>query len=542
MASRRPLLLTLTIFVITAVIVTLPAFSGNFLKLTMDGGIHLSRLESVFGAFSVGKLPPLVNFIGLDNHVNAFNGMYPWFSTALFFTLPRLILGSPMQSMFIGYILLNLVTMLNAYLLVKELSSDNIVRIFSAIFYGVNAYHLTLLFSREALGEAVAYTFAPLVILGCLRIWNRRNKGPIYLAIGMGMIANSHVISLFLIFLLLIILEVVRIILKKVDLVEIKSFFIGGLITILIGSYSLFNIMKITIANNMHTPNKGLAPIIPSKMLVAVFDNSIQDDRHIFNIGLIGLVLILFLCVELFKKSKVGDWTPWASLAVILFICSTSWLQLEKTRATDSVFGNIQFLGRILALIVLLMTVAVTIYVEEQKSYNKYMLIGTSILLVLMGISSISQYHLRKNDDPIRYYVSNSHGFSKIAYTQPHGKGDYALVEVKNGGMLTAKANTRIENYKSTFDSANFNVNARNGITTVPINMYKNVDYHLYVDGKKKKFQSNKKILTINLKKGNHKIKLVSKAGYSEYISMFISCVSLIGCGLFIILVEPRKY
>ncbi|MEO4706698.1 hypothetical protein ABHW52_03735 [Pediococcus pentosaceus] len=85
MASRRPLLLTLTIFVITAIIVTLPAFSGNFLKLTMDGGIHLSRLESVFGAFSVGKLPPLVNFIGLGDHVNAFNGMYPWFSTALFF-------------------------------------------------------------------------------------------------------------------------------------------------------------------------------------------------------------------------------------------------------------------------------------------------------------------------------------------------------------------------------------------------------------------------------------------------------------------------
>ncbi|MEO4706697.1 hypothetical protein ABHW52_03730 [Pediococcus pentosaceus] len=77
-----------------------------------------------------------------------------------------------MQSMFVGYVLLNLVTMLNAYLLVKELSSDNIVRIFSAIFYGVNAYHLTLLFSREALGEAVAYTFAPLVMLGCLRIWS----------------------------------------------------------------------------------------------------------------------------------------------------------------------------------------------------------------------------------------------------------------------------------------------------------------------------------------------------------------------------------
>lgn len=542
MASRRPLLLTLTIFVITAIIVTLPAFSGNFLKLTMDGGIHLSRLESVFGAFSVGKLPPLVNFIGLGDHVNAFNGMYPWFSTALFFTLPRLILGSPMQSMFVGYVLLNLVTMLNAYLLVKELSSDNIVRIFSAIFYGVNAYHLTLLFSREALGEAVAYTFAPLVMLGCLRIWSGKNKGPVYLAIGMGMIANSHVISLFLICLLLIVIEFTRIFFKKVNLIEIKRFLISGLIAALISCYSLLNIVKIASTNKMFTPTKGLAPVIPSKMVSAVLDNSIQDDRYIFNIGLVGLILIIFLCVELFKKDKIGNWVPWTVFAVILFICTTSWLQLENTRLKDSVFGNIQFLGRISALIVLLITIAITIYLEEQKVHKKYILLIISFLLILMGVDSILQFHLKKNDDPIRFYVKSDENFVRIAHEQTHGLRDYTLVDKNNNNILYTEANTGIKNYSGTSNSATFEVKAKEKITTVPINMYKNVDYHLYVDGKKKKFQSDKKILTINLKKGNHKIKLVSKARYSEYISMFVSCVSLIGCGLFIILIEPRKH
>ncbi|MEE6726720.1 hypothetical protein PS420_01825 [Pediococcus acidilactici] len=77
----------LALFFTTSVIMTYPAFSGHFMKLTMDGGIHLSRMESIFEMIKMGKLPPLVNFIGLGNHGNAFNGMYPWVSMAIFFVL-----------------------------------------------------------------------------------------------------------------------------------------------------------------------------------------------------------------------------------------------------------------------------------------------------------------------------------------------------------------------------------------------------------------------------------------------------------------------
>lgn len=257
---------------------------------------------------------------------------------------------------------------------------------------------------------------------------------------------------------------------------------------------------------------------------------------------MVGLILIIFLCVELFKKDKIGNWVPWTVFAVILFICTTSWLQLENTRLKDSVFGNIQFLGRISALIVLLITIAITIYLEEQKVHKKYILLIISFLLILMGVDSILQFHLKKNDDPIRFYVKSDENFVRIAHEQIHGLRDYTLVDKNNNNILYTEANTGIKNYSGTSNSATFEVKAKEKITTVPINMYKNVDYHLYVDGKKKKFQSDKKILTINLKKGNHKIKLVSKARYSEYISMFVSCVSLIGCGLFIILIEPRKH
>ncbi|QAR71633.1 hypothetical protein EQJ92_07820 [Pediococcus acidilactici] len=246
----------LALFFAASVIMTYPAFSGHFMKLTMDGGIHLSRMESIFEMIKMGKLPPLVNFIGLGNHGNAFNGMYPWVSMAIFFVLPRFFLTSPMYALFASYVLINIATLFNAYLLTRELSKDTRIRLFATLFYGFNAYHLTLLFSRNAVGEALAYTFAPLVLLGCFQIWRGRTRGILHIALGMGMIANSHVISLFLMVLFLVVLEFSRLILKKITWQEIINFVIAGGLAVLIGFYSITNIIKISRANHLYTREK----------------------------------------------------------------------------------------------------------------------------------------------------------------------------------------------------------------------------------------------------------------------------------------------
>ena len=163
-------------FLVLAFISTYPAFIGHFFKLTMDGQIHLIRFESVADAIKNKELPPIVNFMGYGNVGEVFNGMYPWLA-GLVFIIPRALLSSPMHALFIGFYLLNILTILNTYLLVRKLSNNYYIRLIGVVLYQLNAYHLTLMYSRNALGEALAYAFLPLLMLGCHLIWNNKKIG-----------------------------------------------------------------------------------------------------------------------------------------------------------------------------------------------------------------------------------------------------------------------------------------------------------------------------------------------------------------------------
>jgi hypothetical protein len=447
---------------------------------------------------------------------------------AIFFVLPRFFLTSPMHALFASYVLINIATLFNAYLLTRELSKDTRIRLFATLFYGFNAYHLTLLFSRNAVGEALAYTFAPLVLLGCFQIWRGRTRGILHIALGMGMIANSHVISLFLMVLFLVVLEFSRLILKKITWQEIINFVIAGGLAVLIGFYSITNIIKISRANHLYTPGKKLVPIQVSEMVTNVLNNSIQDKSEVFNIGLIGLGILLFLLIQLFRHQKLQSWNGWGLLAIVLFILTTAWLPFQKPWVINSIFGNIQFLGRILSLIILSLVIAITLYLTQNHKYNVFMLTFTSVLLIVMGIGSVSQFHWKKNDDPIRYYVNNKN-LVATAHTEGYGFKDYAVANSK-GDILYLRANTPIKKYKGTGDEATFVVNASHRRATIPINLYKNVEYQIYVDGKKIKQFKCAKILSLALSRRNHKIKLIAKAGLSEYITMLISVVSMVIC------------
>ena len=128
-------------FLVLAFISTYPAFIGHFFKLTMDGQIHLMRFESVADAIRNKELPPIVNFEGYGNVGAIFNGMYPWLS-GLVFIIPRVLLSSPMHALFMGFYLLNILTILNTYLLVRKLSHNYYIRLIGVVLYQLNAYHL----------------------------------------------------------------------------------------------------------------------------------------------------------------------------------------------------------------------------------------------------------------------------------------------------------------------------------------------------------------------------------------------------------------
>lgn len=351
-------------FLALAVVASYPSFIEGYFKLTMDGQIHLIKFEAIADSFRELKLPPLVNFMGYGNIGMAFTGMYPWIA-GMIFIIPRMLLSNPIHALFVGYFLLNLLTIVNTYALAQQITKNYYWRLLGVLIYEFNTYHLTVMYGRNAMGEMLAYTFLPIVFMGCIQIWNKQPKGFIALGVGMGMVLNSHVISVAVTCILLAVVELVRIITRRFSLKELKLFIYAAIVATLVSLYTLVNMLSLMLKNNLVTPWKGMVVIVPSKMWQAMLDNNISDNTaENWNIGIITFIIFIGLVVQLFR-SKSGPWRGWIIAALAVEVLTFSWIPFSPSIST-SFIGNIQFLGRLYSFIVLFIVIGALFYNKEK--------------------------------------------------------------------------------------------------------------------------------------------------------------------------------
>lgn len=437
-----------------AFIATYPSFLNSYFKITMDGQIHFIRFEEIAQAFKARHFPPLVNFMGFGHWGNAFTGMYPWIS-GLFFIIPRIVFTNPIHAIMIGYFLVNLFTLINAYFLSRELTKKYYWQLLGTLLYEFNTYHLCVLYGRDALGEALAYTFLPLVFLGCIQIWNNKKVGILTLALGMGMTANSHVITMAFTCLFIVIIEIFRIFGRKITLKEVVRFIYAALITGLIACFSLLNMLTLMQSNELLTPGKGLSQVIPSEMFDAMLNNSISDNfSRSWNIGIIAFIMLLFLTFQLFTK-KEGTWKYWTLGAWAVLISTFSWIPYSNF-VVNSFFGNIQFLGRLNSFVVVFLVIATVLYFDKYgaKLSEKTTFYVISALMMLTCIFGCATYQTQLNDNPIRYYITKENYYSTIN-DATNAQHDYMITK-NNKEVISQKVLDETPKSLKTVDS-NFN-------------------------------------------------------------------------------------
>ena len=509
-------------FLVLAFISTYPAFIGHFFKLTMDGQIHLIRFESVADAIKNKELPPIVNFMGYGNVGEVFNGMYPWLS-GLVFIIPRVLLSSPMHALFIGFYLLNILTILNVYLLVRKLSNNYYIRLIGVILYQLNAYHLTLMYSRNALGEALAYAFLPLLMLGCYLIWNNKKIGILYLALGMGMIVNSHMISSILAFLLIIIAEIYRIFTRKLSLKEIGYFISAGILTIPIMIFTVANIANISLQNRIATTWRGINSIDMWESLKAMLQNDIADKSVIFNIGIICFTLLSILLGIAIVSKVDGSWKVYILGAGIVYILTLNIVPLPTNLAQTSI-GMIQFTGRLLSIVMILLTMGCVLLLETNSNgiNMKSSLIFLFMIMSMLTVGSVRTYHNTINDDPIRYYINDNNYIKEISEPR-EGATDYALINRNKQAIIngiTPKYSVSKVNYDSIILKMEKETNK------IPFFLYKGVPYEVKVNDKNTKIKVGS-ILKLKVKRGDIII-INSNATWWNYITFGVSLLTLL--------------
>ena len=509
-------------FLVLAFISTYPAFIGHFFKLTMDGQIHLMRFESVADAIRNKELPPIVNFEGYGNVGAIFNGMYPWLS-GLVFIIPRVLLSSPMHALFMGFYLLNILTILNTYLLVRKLSHNYYIRLIGVVLYQLNAYHLILMYSRNALGEALAYAFLPLVMLGCYLIWNNKKSGMLYLALGMGMIINSHVISSVLAFLLIIIAEIYRIFARKLNLKEVEYFISAGILTIPIAVFTVTNIVNITLKNRIATTWRGIGTIDMWETLQAMLQNNIADRSIIFNIGIVCFILLSTL-FGISIISKTGEsWKKYILGAGIVYILTLNIVPLPTNLAKTPI-GMIQFTGRLLSIVMILLTVSCVLFLETKsdKINMKSSLIFLFMIMSLLTVGSVRTYHNTVNDDPIRYYINDNNYIREISKPR-EGATDYALIN-RNKQAIINGITPKYSVSKVSYDSIILKIGEKTN--KIPFFLYKGISYGVKVNDKNTKIKVGG-ILKLKVKRGDV-IRINSKTTWWNYITFGVSVLTLL--------------
>lgn len=184
------------IIVVSAVIIIalFPLYYPGFIY-THDGIIHLFRTQ--------GAYENIVNFDIFNRiYYNMINGQgYGWgiFYPPLSAIIPAIFMCfgvSLFTAEKIFLILASILAGIFAYKLFMELYDNKFCAMLVAILYVLSPYKLNQILIRGAMGEVLAFTFMPLVILGLIKILKGEGKYKYYFILGMTGIVYSHIISI----------------------------------------------------------------------------------------------------------------------------------------------------------------------------------------------------------------------------------------------------------------------------------------------------------------------------------------------------------
>ncbi|WP_102279225.1 V-type ATP synthase subunit I domain-containing protein [[Lactobacillus] timonensis] len=523
----------LLLLLMIACVATYPAFIGHNLFLTYDGNVFLGRIEQIYQSFVHFKLPTPISYIGLDHNLGAMSAMYPWMTSTIF-VMPMLFLKNKMLAMVTGFVILNFLTAFNFYLLSRHLTNKKVYQYLGVTIYVFNGYHIEDLYVRNAMGESLAYAFIPLVVLGCLMIWDvhSRQKGLYVLPLGIIGVLNSHILSFVLVVGCLAFAEVVRLILGKMCWKEVIVFLCSALLSILGSIYFLFQFLKIQLFNRyLFIPASQLNYVSPWTAFQEMINNHMRVLYSTWHIGivafcLLGLLLIMSMNA---KRLYAWGWLSWIALVGLLF----SFGFIPYPHIFDIlIVQKFQFTGRIYVLVVLCISVSIVMYCQHVGT-NKWL---TSILIILsisIGWSSILNY---KNNPVILNHAESVYELTNAKYNWNYNHGASWCQDYTNDYPSKGKKPQKVSWQTSTYNSATYNIHIRHkGEYLLPMSYFKNQQYKLILNGERVNYGVRHGHFLLHFNQHHNVLRISSDTHLINYVMFTISVITVIAL-LYIVL------
>jgi len=389
--------------IIISILSALPLFFTNTLKYGHDLDFHLARIISISNELKVGNIFSSI----YPNYLYGYGYANGLFYPDIFLYIPA-ILNTLGIDIFTSYkifiIIINLLTTFSMYYVIKKITKNDFSAIITSLIYAFSSYRLVDLFERSALGEVISFIFIPLVILGIYYIIYDDYKKWHILTIGMTGLILSHLISVYIIVILLVILCLINIkrLLKEKE--RILAIIKAAFITILVTSFFIFPMFEQMLKgdfkfHHMEDFNNMQNRSVPFLYLFLNIPNNLKPWIP----SGIGLIFIIAIIYKFVKKPKL---TPFANICfylglIFLFLSSNlfPWQFFEF-------LNMIQFPWRFYLIVILLLTIFISFLVKNIK--NKKMVFIITLFLSLISLFTHSYNSITKSDiKEVYYHIAN---------------------------------------------------------------------------------------------------------------------------------------
>lgn len=527
-SNKRNIILFLTLLTIIS---SITLFLIPNMSRGHDLAFHLSRISALKDNLKLGIIGGYIypNYLGGYGYAN------PLFYPDLFLYIPALLsyFGlSVITSYKIFLFLISFISILTMYITVKGISKSIKCALISSILYGFAAYRLIDVFTRAALGEMLAFVFAPLVIYGIYEIVYGDYKKYYLLVIGMSCLILSHLISTFVIGIILVIFFFVNI--KKLwnEKNRILYIVISALITLGITAYFIFPMLEQMMSgkflfNNLNETSKLMEYSLPLWSVFFEIPNLVINKLWIpTGIG-IGFLLLIYYYIKNFKKCS--SFIHFCFITAILFIiCSTN---IFPWNLFQNILFPIQFPWRLYFISVLLLSIGGGVLISKIKLDTNKTVVEFFVICLIpvinIGILNFNEQNIKEVGE---------YDISFAEYMPVKGNKEYIL---ERGDIITSTYPLDLSFVRNGLNlEISFSNNTNDNSIELPLLYYKG--YKAIINDKELEvYESDNGLVVVNIGSTNKGVINVNYGGTE--VQLISKTISLIFVICFIMLIIKQR-
>ncbi len=435
------------------------------------------------------------------------------------------------------------------YMFINRIYKNTFIASAGALLFTFCIYRILDVYHRAAVGEALSFTFIPLVFWGLYEIINGNYRKWYILAIGYSLVIFTHLISSVLMFLTMLIILIIcyKPLIKEPK--RIWSLVVAGLVTLLIVSYYLFPMLEQMLSNTFYYNGKNIMMkagdmSLDYHWIIWGMFNGVIQPRQLFIPGT-GLLLTCVIVLRLFVSSK-SEKLRIADIGVLigLFYIVLTMPFIPWSVFPFSLLDFIQMPWRLYEFSSFFFAVAGAYYLSLLIKSNKRGLIALCMLAAMLLVVMANDSRIYKE---VRCYNSIEENVPQPANAYNMGGAEYLPVKVPSvdfidkRGDLVLRGNDTIpvSDFARNGKYTRFNLTSDNArILELPLIYYKG--YTATLNNQTIPVsESNNGLVEIRADRSGS-VEVYYDGTVTQRIGWFLSVLSIIGLCIYIF-VSARK-